>query len=550
MNTPFPADLVPVPGRMPTVVARFAADRASLQRVCTAPWSANRRDRLRAFYMEWLGLLQGVSTEDQTPSDEADLFLLVNLIRGELADLDAEAKRFEEMAPLVPFLPSLTGLEEARRRHEDVDPRAAAGTLAAVREALEQARAGASARPALANRAAGALDEIAAMLADWYRFYTGYDPLFTWWCEKPYQALADAMTGYSGFLRQELAGATDPDTIVGDPVGAEALAVELGRGFIAYTPDELIEIGKREMEWCLREARKAAAELGFGDDWRAAVEHVKTMHMEPGGQPAMVRDLAREAEELVERLDLVTVPPLARECWRMEMLSAEQQKTSPFFLGGEVIWVSYPTNEMEHAQKSMAMRGNNRPFSRATVQHELIPGHYLQQWSQERYRPYRRIFYTPFWTEGWTLHWEYLLWDLGFPATPEERIGMLFWRMHRCARVIFSLSFHLGRMSAAECVEMLVNDVGHERDNALAEVRRSFGEDYGPLYQCAYLIGALQVNAIHAELVGTGRMSQRDFHDAVMRQNCMPPAVLRAILLGEPMRPEVVGNWRFYPAVG
>jgi len=52
---------------------------------------------------------------------------------------------------------------------------------------------------------------------------------------------------------------------------------------------------------------------------------------------------------------------------------------------------------------------------------------------------------------------------------------------------------------------MLVEEVGHERDNALAEVRRSFGGDYDPLYQCAYLIGGLQVRALHRELVGSGR---------------------------------------------
>jgi hypothetical protein len=30
-----------------------------------------------------------------------------------------------------------------------------------------------------------------------------------------------------------------------------------------------------------------------------------------------------------------------------------------------------------------------------------------------------------------------LLWDMKFQNTPEERIGALFWMMHRCARIIF-----------------------------------------------------------------------------------------------------------------
>ena len=34
--------------------------------------------------------------------------------------------------------------------------------------------------------------------------------------------------------------------------------------------------------------------------------------------------------------------------------------------------------EMEHADKLMSLRGNNEHFARATVHHELIPGHHLQ----------------------------------------------------------------------------------------------------------------------------------------------------------------------------
>ena len=91
-----------------------------------------------------------------------------------------------------------------------------------------------------------------------------------------------------------------------------------------------------------------------------------------------------------------------------------------------------------------------------------------------RYRPYRRVFRTPFRGEGWALHWELLFWDMGFPRAPENKIGMLFWRSHRAARVIFSLSFRLEKMSAQEAVEYLVARVGHERENATDEVRRSF----------------------------------------------------------------------------
>src|SRR5215510_9021827 len=98
-----------------------------------------------------------------------------------------------------------------------------------------------------------------------------------------------------------------------------------------------------------------------------------------------------------------------------------------------------------------------------------------------------------------------LLYERGFARMPEDRAGFLFWRMHRCARIVFSLRFHLRTMTADECIDYLVRRVGHERDNATAEVRRSFGTGYGPMYQAAYLLGALQLRELHMEIVGAHR---------------------------------------------
>jgi uncharacterized protein DUF885 len=550
-------DFAPSLDRMPLFLVRYQADRGSLERCCPVPYSPRRRERFRAFFGEWRQALEALPFDALTRSDRADWLLFRHLLEQEGRRLEREERQFAEMEPFLPFAAGLIALEEERRRLEDVNAAAVAERLDQAQTRIRETRTALEAKrgsgatdalpqPAVAYRGAEALDRIRKALEEWFGFFNGYDPVFTWWVEKPYRSLDTALQEYVTFLRKELAGAEDEDAIVGDPLGREALLEELQHALIPYSPEELIDIARREMDWCMGEMRRAAEDMGCGDDWRAALERVKSAHVAPGEQPALVRDLAREAIQYVEERDLLTVPPLAAECRRMEMMSPEKQKINPFFLGGETITVSFPTNTMEHLQKRMSLRGNNRHFARATVQHELIPGHHLQGFYQERYRPYRRIFSTPFWTEGWTLHWEMLLWDLGFAQTPEDRIGMLFWRLHRCARVVFSLSFHQGEMTPQQCVDMLVNDVGHERDNATAEVRRSFGGQYDPLYQCAYLIGGLQVRALHRELVGSGRMTHKAFHDAVLRENCMPIALLRALLADLPLERDFKGDWRFY----
>jgi uncharacterized protein (DUF885 family) len=163
------------------------------------------------------------------------------------------------------------------------------------------------------------------------------------------------------------------------------------------------------------------------------------------------------------------------------------------------------------------------------------------------YRPYSTAFGgTPFLTEGWSLYWELLLWDMKFQKTPEDRVGALFWRMHRCARIIFSLNFHLGKMTPDQCIEFLIDRVGHERENAVGEVRRSFGGAYSPLYQAAYLLGGMQLYALRKELVGGSKMTNRQFHDAVLKENRIPIEMIRADPTGQKLTRDFTTQWKFY----
>ena len=542
------------------LVTRYSVDRAALLRRFSVDQSAEQRSKLREFHEGWTAQLAKVGFDRLSQDAKVDYVLLNARLKYELRLLERSAALAKETAPLIPFADTIAGLQDARRRMETLDPRAAAATLDTLTSAIERTRTAVE-RGLKGDAAPGAVkatkivalrasEDAAALrqtLQQWFRFYNGYDPLFTWWADQPYKRADKALEGYIAFLRERLIGARpgEEDPIVGTPIGREALLVDLEREMIPYTPEELIAIGEREYAWCLEEAKKAAREMGFGDDWKAALERVKSLHVEPGRQTDLIRDLAFEAIDFVERHQLVTVPPLARDVWRIEMMSPERQRVNPFFLGGEVILVSYPTDTMDHADKLMSMKGNALHFSRATVQHELIPGHHLQGFMTDRYSPHRAAFSTPFWGEGWALYWEMLLWDKGFVKSPEDRIGMLFWRMHRTARIVFSLGFHLGKMTPQECIDFLVDKVGHERFTAEGEVRRSFNGTYSPLYQVAYMIGGLQFRALHRELVGSGRMTDRAFHDAILKLGRMPVEMVRASLTSQPLTRDYRARWKF-----
>ncbi|HJN18312.1 MAG TPA: DUF885 family protein, partial [Armatimonadota bacterium] len=306
---------VPNDDVMPGVVARFQADRGSVERRHAAPLPSKRHKKLGEFLKGWRSELETLPFEEMTRGDQLDWLILKHLLKRDIARLDREMAQAIEAERLLTPARMLVLLEEDRRDHADVDAAAAAATLNEANTQIADLRKGfeeqledsgdAEVEPAVANRAAKLADNIREMIEQWYEFYAGYDPIFTWWCEAPHKALGTTLTEYAEFLRKKLAGAEDEATIIGDPIGRDALIAELEHELVSCTPEELIEIGQRELDWCHAEMVEAAVDMGLGDDWRAALELVKDEHCPPGGQPALVRDLAVEAIGFIKDRDLV-----------------------------------------------------------------------------------------------------------------------------------------------------------------------------------------------------------------------------------------------------
>lgn len=536
------------------VIEKFDEDMSILDRFYSAPYSANRSKRFEQAYTDESSMLWRMEFESLNHDEQVDFVLFRNYLDHKIKEQIRLRGQVAEMSEMLPFMKTISDLEDDRRLLKDLDPSKAATILNDIPKEVQAVQAmfdqptNTRPRRTVSNRAAKTVADLRGTLKRWYTFYNAYDPMFTWWCSSPYKAADDALAKYQTFITEKLVGirSDDKTTIIGDPIGREALLRELQFEMIPYTPEELIAIANKEFDWCVVEMKKASREMGYGDEYMKAIEAVKQRYVEPGRQAELIKKFAFEAIDYVEKNDLVTVPKLAREGWRMEMMTPERQLVAPFFLGGETILVSYPTEGMTQEQKMMSMRGNNPHFARAVTGHELIPGHHLQGFMAQRYRPYRSDFRTPFSVEGWALYWEFLLWDRGFDKTPEDKIGALFWRSHRAARIIFSLNFHLGNWTPEQCVDLLVNKVGHERENALGEVRRSFSGDYGPLYQIAYMMGGLQFYALHHDLVDSKKMTDKQFHDAILHEGQIPVEMVRAILTNQKLSKDFKPSWRYY----
>ena len=559
------------------MIEQYAADASLLGRHWSITGSTPQSlDREQQMLEGWLKKLKALDFSKLRPEEQIDFVLMRNDLEASLMRVGDRRDDLQELSAWMPFRSIIDGLTEQRVLGAPLNPEKAAGALAPLAKRIsdlqgklkaakekkpQTSQAGQKPAEAMKNekaitlpsahealRAAERTEALRESLKTWFGNYEGFLPDFGWWMKQPYDDAQKALEGYAKHLREELAGIKEKDDAppLGKAQGASNLQEQLAHEFIPYTPEELIGIAEREFAWCDSQMKKAAQEMKLGDDWKKALLRVKLQHVRPGEQETFVRSEARRAMEFVTKRDLVTVPAECAEWWGATMLAPQAQKQMPYAAySGHDILIAYANEAMKHEDKLMAMRGNNRPFMRNVVPHELIPGHHLQSFMAERHLPYRRGFSTPFHVEGWALYWEMRLWDMSYQTTPEDRIGALFWRMHRCARIIVTLKFHLGQMKPDEMVRFLTERVGHEKLGATSEVRRFIKGDYSPLYQCGYMLGGLQFIALHREMVVSGKMTEKQFHDTILRLGPIPVELVRASLIKQPLEPGFQSAWKF-----
>lgn len=546
-------DLMTKYGADYSALVRFYAPgaRGSWGRTSDPGGSPERRERMTKLRNDYLAKLEKLDFNALPQECKADYVLFKRDLEKENTEAKEQEVVYQKIKKWFPFSDNIYSYLKGRRRGHQPDATKMAKEWNDVVQQLKTLKGQLEATVSLGEdeveEALRVIEDLKNSAENVYSFYNGYDPLFTWWIPAVHEEMGKGFDAYAEVFKNKIdkGKPVDESGIVGNPVGREELMKQLEYEMIDYTPEELIKLANEEFAWCDAELLKASREMGFGDDWKAAQEKVKNAYVEPGKQPELILRLYNEAVDFLKKNDLITVPPLAEEVWGMGMMSPERQLVNPFFTGGSSISISYPTDAMSYEERMMSMRGNNPHFSMATVHHELIAGHNLQGFMNSRHRTYRN-FRTPFWTEGWALYWELLLWDKGFPQGPEDRIGMLFWHMHRCARIIFSLNYHLGKWTPQECIDFLVDRVGHERANAEGEVRRSFVGNYPPLYQLAYLTGGRQFYALHKELVDSGKMTDKEFHDRIITMNAMPVEMVKAIMTDQKINKNYKAKWKFY----
>lgn len=282
---------------MQTFIQTFAADLADIESFLSISFSPTRSSKVEDYLTSTLSsLTQDFDFDQLRQSEQVDYLLLKSHIKRLLHQNEASADKYHAAQDLSLFgqwVDDCIQFVETRHKvgkHGGSEIatvfQKAAGRINDLIHLIDADDSFKDAKDrfivfwtiAKFSELHGALEEAVA-------FYQGYDPVISWWTQAPWETLSAKLTALDTALKRKtgIDGPSSADDIVGDPIGRGALLQELEAEWIAYTPEELVQIGEEEFKWCEREMNKASKALGF-DSPKDALEHVKNTFVGPGEQ--------------------------------------------------------------------------------------------------------------------------------------------------------------------------------------------------------------------------------------------------------------------------
>jgi uncharacterized protein (DUF885 family) len=335
-----------------------------------------------------------------------------------------------------------------------------------------------------------------------------------------------AFVGFRRFLVDEYLPAARRSIAVSSlPGGAAyyALAIRTHTS-AARTPEEIRDLGLREVERIGREMDTQIATVGFAGDRIAFLASLRAderfLYARPEDKLKDYRDIAKRVDAELPRL-FMELPRLPYGIRAMEAFEGDavDHYSAGAADGSRAGW--YEANVLSPATTP-------RYEMESTFLHEAVPGHHLQtaRASELKALPrFRRSYWATAYGEGWALYAEGLGTPLGLYADPYSRIGRLSNEMVRAARLVVDTGLHAFGWSRAQAIAYLRDVAGLREPVAVAETDRYIS---WPGQALAYKIGELKIIELRdrARAQLGDRFDLRAFHNAVLDDGALPLATL------------------------
>ncbi len=361
---------------------------------------------------------------------------------------------------------------------------------------------------------------------------------------KDNEAFQDAAEGarrtllkFKAYLKDEILPRCDGSFAVGRDMFEFLLEKEHG---LSLRIKDLLQIGEEAVAKAKVELAKAAAEISPRQGLERVIAEAKKHHPPAEKLTQTYKKEMERARDFVVKRDLVTfpdgddhlavteTPPFARSV----IPYAAYLSPAPFDSKQEgLFWVTPIDRRAPADRQREQLDGHTIYGIPVTALHEAYPGHHLQLLHSNRASSkVRKVFGTSTFWEGWALYCEDLMFEEGFYQDPKVRLIQLRDMLFRAYRVLVDVKLHLSQMTIEEAVDLLVDQAGLERANAVAEVKRY---TLTPTQPMSYLVGKREIVSLRDEYRQQRgeRFKLKEFHDKLLSFGSVPLPLVREAML-------------------
>jgi uncharacterized protein (DUF885 family) len=297
---------------------------------------------------------------------------------------------------------------------------------------------------------------------------------------------------------------------------------------LPLTPEEVHELGLKEVARITQEFGKVQQEVGFEGDLHQFFDYMRTS---PKFQPKSREQLQQDFYRLKTAVD-AKVPAFFSQVPKTPLVIRPYPPFREKFEAGG----SYDSGTADGSRPGTFYFNAYDLPTRSTWEettlflHEGEPGHHFQiSLAQENKAlpAFMRFGGNTAYAEGWALYSETLGYDMGFYKDPYARFGTLNDEMLRAMRLVVDTGIHTKGWTRDQAIDYMLSHSGMGRTDATAEVERYIAI---PGQALAYKVGALTIQRLRkkaTEELGP-KFDIRDFHAQVLDSGNLPMSVLEA----------------------
>jgi uncharacterized protein (DUF885 family) len=295
---------------------------------------------------------------------------------------------------------------------------------------------------------------------------------------------------------------------------------------LPLTPDQIHDLGLKEVARITQDFDKVRQEVGFNGDLHAFFDYMRTS---PQFQPKSGQQLTQDFYRIKAAVE-AKVPQYFSSVPKTPLVIRPYPAYREKFEAGG----SYDAGTADGSRPGTFYFNTYDLPSRSTWEettlflHEGEPGHHFQiSLAQEnRALPnFMRFGGNTAYVEGWALYAETLGYDMGFYKDPYQRFGTLNDEMLRAMRLVVDTGIHSKGWTRDQAIQYMLDNSGESRTDATAEVERYIAI---PSQAVAYKIGSLKIQELRkkAEVALGPKFDVREFHAEVLSTGALPLSVL------------------------